>query len=82
MSEGRYGSELHVNHTYKALRVVGEGYSLLYTLWCSGERELYDLLVSFCISLSHKRMVLWSFLFSGSLLPLPHSCLTQESSDG
>ncbi|SMY28856.1 unnamed protein product [Zymoseptoria tritici ST99CH_1A5] len=44
MSEGKYGSTLYPNHTYKALRVVGEGYSLLYTVWCSGERELYDVL--------------------------------------
>lgn len=32
------------NNTYKALRVVGEGYNLLYTVWCTGEREYYDLL--------------------------------------
>ncbi|KAK5123454.1 hypothetical protein LTR85_002492 [Meristemomyces frigidus] len=31
------------NNTYKALRVVGEGYNLLYTVWCTGEREYYDL---------------------------------------
>ena len=31
------------NNTYKALRVIGEGYSLLYTVWCTGEREFYDL---------------------------------------
>ncbi|ETN40584.1 uncharacterized protein HMPREF1541_04861 [Cyphellophora europaea CBS 101466] len=42
MSEGKYGAVLYPNHTYKALRVVGEGYSLLYTVWCSGEKELYD----------------------------------------
>jgi arylsulfatase A-like enzyme len=46
MSEGLYGFVLYPNHTYKALRVVGEEYSLLYTVWCSGERELYDLMVS------------------------------------
>jgi N-acetylglucosamine-6-sulfatase len=43
MSEGKFGNELHHNHTYKALRVVGEGYDLRYTVWCGGERELYDL---------------------------------------
>ncbi|KAK5127400.1 hypothetical protein LTR85_006739 [Meristemomyces frigidus] len=43
MSEGKYGSVLYPNHTYKALRVVGEEYSFLYTVWCSGEHELYDL---------------------------------------
>lgn len=46
MSEGKYGSVLYPNHTYKALRVIGKGYSLLYTIWCSGEHELYDLVVS------------------------------------
>lgn len=43
MSEGKYGSVLYANHTYKALRVVGKHYDLLYTVWCSGEHELYDL---------------------------------------
>ena len=43
MSEGKYGSILYPNHTYKALRVIGKDYSLLYTVWCSGEHELYDL---------------------------------------
>ncbi|RMZ81805.1 hypothetical protein DV738_g2020, partial [Chaetothyriales sp. CBS 135597] len=42
MSEGKYGSVLYPNHTYKALRVIGEGYNLLYTVWCSGEHELYN----------------------------------------
>ncbi|KPI36921.1 uncharacterized protein AB675_6051 [Cyphellophora attinorum] len=44
MSEGNYGADLFMNHTYKALRVIGQGYNLLYTVWCSGERELYDLI--------------------------------------
>lgn len=43
MSEGKHGQVLHPNHTYKALRVVGEDYNLLYTVWCSNEHELYDL---------------------------------------
>lgn len=43
LSEGKYGYELYQNHTYKALRVIGEGYSFLYTVWCSGEHELYDM---------------------------------------
>ena len=46
MSEGKYGSVLYPNHTYKALRVVGQPYNLLYTVWCTGEHELYDLKVS------------------------------------
>ena len=31
------------NNTYKALRVIGEDYNLLYVVWCFGEREFYDL---------------------------------------
>lgn len=44
LSEGKYGFELYENHTYKAVRVIGEGYSFLYTVWCSGEHELYDMI--------------------------------------
>jgi N-acetylglucosamine-6-sulfatase len=43
MSEGKHGMVLYPNHTYKALRVIGDGYSLLYTVWCNNEHELYDL---------------------------------------
>jgi N-acetylglucosamine-6-sulfatase len=46
MSEGKYGADLHNNHTYKTLRVIGEGYSLRYTVWCNGEHELYDMQVN------------------------------------
>jgi N-acetylglucosamine-6-sulfatase len=50
MSEGKFGNELHHNHTYKTLRVKGrEGYDLRYTVWCGGERELYDLEVCCCL---------------------------------
>lgn len=45
MSEGIYGSVLYPNHTYKALRIVGPTYNLLYTVWCSGEHEIYDMSV-------------------------------------
>ncbi|KAI0145097.1 alkaline-phosphatase-like protein [Xylariaceae sp. FL1272] len=41
--EGKYGQILYPNHTYKALRLVGDGYDFLYTVWCTGEHELYDL---------------------------------------
>lgn len=34
------------NNTYKALRVIGEDYSFLYTVWCTGDSEFYDLHVS------------------------------------
>jgi N-acetylglucosamine-6-sulfatase len=45
--EGRFGSPFEdpdgtSNNTYKALRLIGADYNLLYTVWCSGERELYD----------------------------------------
>ena len=44
--EGKYGMNLYSNHTYKALRLIGGGYDLLYTVWCTGAHELYDLVVS------------------------------------
>lgn len=34
------------NNTYKALRIIGDGYDLYYSVWCSNEHELYDLMVS------------------------------------
>lgn len=45
--EGKYGSPFDdpsttSNNTYKALRLIGEDYNILYTVWCSGEREFYD----------------------------------------
>lgn len=46
MSEGKYGYVLYPNHTYKALRIASSHYSLLYTVWCNGEHELYDMTVS------------------------------------
>jgi arylsulfatase A-like enzyme len=46
MSEGKYGMVLYPNHTYKALRIESSDYSLLYTVWCSGEHELYAMGVS------------------------------------
>jgi len=33
------------NNTYKAVRIVGETYNLLYTVWCTNEHELYDMVV-------------------------------------
>lgn len=44
--EGKYDFNRQQNSTYKALRIVGGGYDLLYTVWCTGEHELYDLVVS------------------------------------
>jgi N-acetylglucosamine-6-sulfatase len=45
--EGKYNSpfdepEDTSNNTYKALRVIGGDYNVLYTVWCNGEREFYD----------------------------------------
>jgi N-acetylglucosamine-6-sulfatase len=31
-------------NTYKALRIAGKSYAYLYTVWCTGESELYDTL--------------------------------------
>ena len=33
------------NNTYKGLRIVHENYDLYYSVWCSGEHELYDVKV-------------------------------------
>ncbi|KAI0110567.1 Arylsulphatase [Hypoxylon sp. NC0597] len=34
---------LHMNNTYKALRVIGKSYNLHYQVWCNNEKELHDL---------------------------------------
>jgi arylsulfatase A-like enzyme len=48
-SEGRLFGEgekrLHLNNTYKALRVIGREYNFYYSVWCTNEHELYDLKV-------------------------------------
>ena len=36
MKPGLYG-----NNTYKALRLVSDNHSFLYTVWCNGEKEFY-----------------------------------------
>jgi arylsulfatase A-like enzyme len=52
--EGRYGysgkyqfvngtANAYVNNTYKGLRIESEEYSLYYSVWCTNERELYDM---------------------------------------
>ncbi|KAI6784677.1 uncharacterized protein J7T54_006723 [Emericellopsis cladophorae] len=46
MIDPGYGSQPSIavgNNTYKAVRVIGEGYSLYYAVWCTNETELYDL---------------------------------------
>lgn len=46
LSEGIYDQRLILNNTYKALRLIGDGYNFYYSVWCNGEHELYDLVVS------------------------------------
>lgn len=58
MSEGKYGMVQYPNHTYKALRIVGRTYNLLYTIWCSNEHELYDMTVSEHWKPPHPRPIL------------------------
>ncbi|KAI1332943.1 arylsulfatase [Xylariaceae sp. FL0255] len=41
-SGGQLGSPFK-NNTYKTIRMLGESQSWVYTVWCSGEKELYDL---------------------------------------
>ncbi|KAM0714000.1 hypothetical protein Q7P37_010964 [Cladosporium fusiforme] len=31
------------NNTYKTIRVIGDGYNLMYTVWCTNEHELYEM---------------------------------------
>ncbi|KAK2732333.1 hypothetical protein FQN57_002949 [Myotisia sp. PD_48] len=33
------------NNTYKAVRLVGKGYNLYYSVWCTNEKEYYDMTV-------------------------------------
>ena len=46
ISDGFIGNIAVRNNTYKTLRVIGEDYNIMYTVWCFGEREFYDLRVS------------------------------------
>ncbi|KAF7509415.1 hypothetical protein GJ744_007978 [Endocarpon pusillum] len=43
LSEGEYDQKVFWNNTYKALRLIGEDYNVYYSVWCSGEHQLYDL---------------------------------------
>ena len=38
-----WGIPMHPTNTYKATRVIGKGYNLMYSVYCSGEHELYDM---------------------------------------
>lgn len=55
--EGKYGykgkymfengtGNAYVNNTYKSLRIVSDQHNLYYSVWCTNERELYDMNVS------------------------------------
>ncbi|POS70775.1 arylsulfatase [Diaporthe helianthi] len=37
------GQIVVLNNTYKAVRLIGQGYNLYYSVWCNNEHELYDL---------------------------------------
>jgi N-acetylglucosamine-6-sulfatase len=64
LPEGAYGlkqSEIDVqggiphvylNNTYKALRIISDDYNLYYSVWCTNEKQLYNLMVSFLSGLS------------------------------
>lgn len=47
--EGKYNQVEYTNHTYRALRLIGYGYNFLYSVWCTNEHELYDLVVSIIV---------------------------------
>jgi N-acetylglucosamine-6-sulfatase len=42
------GPGTYPNNTYKSVRLISEEYSLYYSVWCTNEKELYDLKVSIC----------------------------------
>jgi arylsulfatase A-like enzyme len=47
--KGSYGGSDgrdYQNGTFKSLRLIGNGYSFYYSVWCNGEHELYDMTVS------------------------------------
>ena len=43
--EGKYGMIEYSQNTYKAMRVVSGVFNVQYTVWCTGEHEIYDLSV-------------------------------------
>lgn len=47
MSDPGYGAPSHAadKNTYKAIRVIGETYNIYYSVWCTNEKEFYDLKV-------------------------------------
>ena len=43
------GPQEAIVNTYKALRVISQHYSLFYSVWCSGDHEVYDMIVGFSL---------------------------------
>ncbi|KAI0018525.1 arylsulfatase precursor [Xylariomycetidae sp. FL0641] len=43
IQEGIYQPGESSSNTYKGLRVIGEGYDISYTVWCTNEHNLYDM---------------------------------------
>lgn len=41
--EGKYGMIEYSQNTYKAMRLASAGFNVQYTVWCTGEHELYNL---------------------------------------
>jgi arylsulfatase A-like enzyme len=50
LTEVKCEKAVYWKNTYKALRLIGSDYNLYYSVWCSGEHELYDMNVRPCIS--------------------------------
>ncbi|CAG8081231.1 unnamed protein product [Penicillium nalgiovense] len=38
------GTLVYGNNTYKAMRVIGDSYNLFYSVWCTNEHELYNMM--------------------------------------
>ncbi|KAH0529504.1 hypothetical protein TsFJ059_004240 [Trichoderma semiorbis] len=47
LAESLFGREngppIYLNNTYKGLRIEAESYGFYYSVWCSNEKELYDM---------------------------------------
>lgn len=50
-SHGAYGTagsgRDYKNNTFRSVRLIGDGFSFYYSVWCNGEHEFYDMVVSF-----------------------------------
>jgi N-acetylglucosamine-6-sulfatase len=88
LPEGAYGlkqSEIDVqggipyaylNNTYKALRIIGDDYNLYYSVWCTNEMELYNLMVRLLFKLGLSELIRWADVITRMILisykTLPH----------